>query len=66
MDLVNAIRFLEHQARLCRDRDSHEAFCLLMPAILRQTGARPMNDAEAKAFAWELHEALKNDFRRAA
>ena len=55
---ADALRFLNHEALLCRDRDAHEALCLLLPALLKVTGLPPMDDYEALAFRIELHEAL--------
>ena len=31
----NALRFLEHEARHCCERDMREALCLLVPALFR-------------------------------
>ena len=50
MTTEDAIRFLDHQARLCRGRDASEAFCLLLPAMLRVLGLERMDDLEAAAF----------------
>ena len=55
---ADALRFLEHEALLCRDRDAHEALCLLLPALLKMMELTPMNDHEALAFRIELHKAL--------
>ncbi len=52
------MRFLDHEAVLCRDRDTHEALCLLLPALLRVMELTPMDDYEALAFRIELHNAL--------
>lgn len=54
MTPANAIRWLHHQARTCRDRDSSEAFCLLLPALLRLLDLNPMEDIEAAAFRHEF------------
>lgn len=58
MTHANTIRYLAHQARLCRDRDSSEAFCLLLPALLRVLDLDPMEDVEAGAFRHEFKQAL--------
>ena len=55
----DALRFLEHEAVLCRDRASHEALCLLLPALLKVMELAPMDDHEALAFRIELHNALE-------
>jgi hypothetical protein len=54
----NAVRFLEHQSRACRDRDAHEAFCLLLPAIVQALGLPPMEDCEAAAFHFKFKQQL--------
>jgi hypothetical protein len=54
----NALRFLHHEARMCRDRDAHEALCLLLPALLKVMELPPMDDYEALAFRVDLHKAL--------
>jgi hypothetical protein len=58
MTPAEALRFLEHEARLCRDRDAHEALCLLLPALLKVTDLSSMTDHEALAFRIELHNSL--------
>jgi hypothetical protein len=60
MTTTNALRFLDHQARLCRDRDAHEALCLLLPAMLRAFELEPMEEMEAAAFRYEFKEVLAN------
>lgn len=55
MTTDDALRFVAHEAALCRDRDEHEALCLLLPALLRVMDLPPMEDVEARAF----HEQLK-------
>ena len=55
---ADALRFLEHEALLCRDRDAHEALCLLLPALLKVMELSPMDDFDALAFRIELHKAL--------
>lgn len=54
MTHANAIRWLAHQAKTCRDRDSSEAFCLLLPALLRILELEPMEEVEAAAFRYEF------------
>jgi hypothetical protein len=46
----DAIRYLAHQAKLCRDRDSHEAFTLLLPGLIKVMHLDTMDDVEAAAF----------------
>jgi len=58
MTPAEAVRFLDHEAVLCRERDAHEALCLLLPAMLRVLELSPMDDYEALAFRIELHNAL--------
>jgi len=58
MTPADAMRFLDHEAVLCRDRDAHEALCLLLPALLRVLELSPMDDYEALAFRIEFHNAL--------
>lgn len=56
-----ALRFLSHEAALCRDRDTAEALCLLLPALLSELDLKPMNQFEALDFLCELREALTNN-----
>jgi len=56
---ADALRFLDHEAAMCRDRDAHEALCLLLPALLKILELSPMDDYEALAFRIEIHNALK-------
>ena len=58
MTPADAMRFLDHEAVLCRDRDAHEALCLLLPALLKVMELPPMDDYDALAFRIELHNAL--------
>jgi hypothetical protein len=58
MTPADALRYLDHEARLCRDHDAHEALCLLMPALMRLLELPAMDDYEALAFRVELHDAL--------
>ena len=59
MTLQNALRFLDHEARRCRDRDAHEALCLLLPAILKTLRLEPMDDFQALDFQLKFRAALK-------
>jgi hypothetical protein len=56
----NAVRFLAHQAAWCRQLDEHEAFCLLLPGLMRALGLSTMGDEEALAFRSELKSTLEN------
>ena len=55
----NAIRFLHFEAAKCRDRDSHEALCLLLPALLKLLELDAMEDVEAAAFRYEFKIKLQ-------
>ena len=55
----DALRFVAHQADLCRDRDAAEALCLLLPSLMRVLAIEGMNDFEARAFRERLRRALK-------
>jgi hypothetical protein len=58
LDAPTCLRFLEHEAMECRDRDAGEMVCLLIPSLRQVAGLEPMEDLEAKAFRHALHEAL--------
>ena len=58
MTAERAIRFLAHEARACRDRDTHEAFCLLLPALVRVMDLPAMDDYEAAAVRFQLKQEL--------
>jgi hypothetical protein len=58
MTTDNAIRFLHFEAAKCRDRDSCEALCLLMPALLRVMELQPMENVEAAAFRHQFRQEL--------
>ncbi|MGB7767417.1 MAG: hypothetical protein WBN22_00990 [Verrucomicrobiia bacterium] len=58
MTTENAIRWLAHESKECRDRDSCEAFCLLLPALLRVLALDAMHEAEAAAFRHEFKQRL--------
>ena len=70
MNLPETLRFLDYEARRCRERDAHEALCLLLPALTRIFHLPPMEDAEAFLFRRQLRDMLyqehieRNDFRR--
>ncbi len=59
MNPESAIRYLASQAHTCRDRDSCEAFVLLLPAVMKTLDLKPMDDFEAAAFVYELKRKLK-------
>lgn len=59
MNATDALRFLAHEAKLCRDRDAHEAFCLLLPALCKVVGVSPLDDVAALAFQQEFHNELR-------
>lgn len=54
-----AIRYLEHQARRCRERDAAEALCLLLPSIRARLGLPAMDDIEAWNFFMDMREELR-------
>jgi|GEM_PF-2770588 len=54
-----AVRYLEHEARRCRDRDAHEALCLLLPAMMQLLGLKPMDRYEALDFTIRFREELR-------
>lgn len=54
MTAEQALRFAAYEAAECRDRDAHEALCLLFPPMLRVLALEPMTDREAQAFRREL------------
>jgi len=62
MSTEDTIRFLHHEAHTCRDRDRCEAFCLLLPALVKLLDLQPMDDAEAAAFSHQF----KNELRQAS
>lgn len=59
MTANEALRFLAHEAARCRDRDAHEAFCLLLPALCRVLGLRALDDFAALEFERDFHRALR-------
>lgn len=64
MSAEQALRFLEHEASYCRDHDSHEALCLLLPAMLAALELPRMDGFEAESFRRELKESLQNELSR--
>lgn len=54
-----ALRFLAHEARNCRDRDSHWALCLLFPAVMKLMGLQPMDDVEAFSYKLGIRAELR-------
>ena len=58
MNAEDAIRFLAHEAAWCRERDEHEALCLLLPALTRALKLRSMEGGEAAAFRAKLKASL--------
>lgn len=59
MTAENALRFLDFEARECRDRDAHEALCLLLPALMRALELRRMDGYEAEVFRLKLKRTLE-------
>lgn len=55
----DAIRFLAHEARVCRDRDTAEALCLLLPAMCQLLCLQPMDPYEAIAYRLRMREELR-------
>jgi hypothetical protein len=54
-----AIRFLAHEAAVCRDRDCAEAICLLLPSLCQLLYLKPMDDYEALECRIRLREELR-------
>jgi len=59
MSAQDALRYLDHQAQRCRDRDSHEALCLLLPSLMRVLDLEPMTSFEALDFWVNFRDAMK-------
>src|SRR5712671_4271902 len=59
-----ALRFLAHEALRCRDRDTAEALCLLLPALLSELELKPMDQWEALEFHCQLREAVTTTKKR--
>lgn len=57
-DLRDALRFIAWEAQDCRDKDTHEALCLLLPALMRINDILPMNGYEAEDFRRGFRAAL--------
>ena len=55
-----AIRYLAHEASHCRDKDAHEALCLLLPAMLKLLCLEPMDNFEALDFAIKMRDELRD------
>jgi len=66
MTATDALRYLDYEARLCRDRDSHEALCLLLPALLKLFSLPAMTSFEALDFHVEFRRALREKDRHEA
>lgn len=57
-----ALRFLAHEARKCRDRDAADALCLLLPSMLQLLGLEVMNDFEALDFHLQIRTELRDQW----
>lgn len=57
-----ALRYLAHEAARCRDRDTAESICLLLPAMLRLMCAKPMDPFEALSFQLQLRQELREQW----
>jgi hypothetical protein len=59
-----AIRFLAHEARMCRGRDACEAFCLLLPGMVKVLELEAMDSYEAADFRRQFKQELSqlNDY----
>jgi hypothetical protein len=55
----DGIRFLAHEAKVCRDRDLAEAICLLLPSMCQLLCVEPMDDYEAIEYRLRLREELR-------
>ena len=60
MTAEQAIRYLAHEAKRCRDRDACESFCLLLPSILNGLHLEPMHYTEALEFTIALRQSLRD------
>jgi len=63
MNATDALKFLAHEAKECRDRDASEAVCLLFPAVLKALHLKPHDHFEAARFRREFKRMLDSDFR---
>ena len=59
MTTDNAIRFLHFEAAKCRDRDTCEALCLLLPPLLKILRLDAMEEVEAAAFRYRLKQEIE-------
>jgi hypothetical protein len=55
-----AIRYLDHEARMCRDKEAHEALCLLLPAMMQLLGLKQMDHFEALSFTIDFRNELRD------
>lgn len=53
-----AIRWLAAEAKECHEKDAHEAFCLLLPALMKILEYKPMDVVEQRAFRYAMHQHL--------
>jgi hypothetical protein len=60
MSAAEALRYLDNQAKRCRDRDDAEALCLLLPALLKMLNLEPMDNLAALNFTIEFRAALRS------
>lgn len=58
MTAEDAIRYLDFRARECRDKEAHEALCLLLPALLKVFNLPEMDSVEAEAVRFDLRRSL--------
>lgn len=58
MNSGQAIRWLAHEAKTCRDRDALEMHALLYPAVLKLCDLEAMDDFEAQCFTRDFKERL--------
>ena len=56
----DAIRYLAHEAGRCRDHDTAEAICLLLPAMCQLLCVQPMDVYEAMDFHIRLREEIRD------
>jgi hypothetical protein len=63
MNAEDALRYLGSESAKCRDKQSHEALCLLLPALLKINGLKPMDIFEANSYSEALKHKLAHDFR---
>lgn len=58
MTATDALRWLHYESLECRSRDSHEALCLLLPALLKALDLEAMDGFEAIDFRFQLKQEL--------